>query len=143
MKALQSYEDVKAPRKPKTPTRVKAINAKTGGHRFPENVCEPLRAFLRGLPCILFGRVDRDGTPHVCKGRIVVCHNKTKGSSGPDLGNTFPGCEWGAHQDQEGHTKEFEYQWKLRLKIECRRYTSLFYDTLAGKKWKHQQKAAS
>lgn len=134
MKRLVGYAEAREKKPRAKPKGVKKINAKRGGHRFPDNVCEPLRVFLRGLPCILVGRVNRDGEPHKCNGPVVVCHLKTRGSGGPDLENTFPGCQWGAHQEQEGSTREFQYHWTLRLKIECRRYTSLFYDNLGGKK---------
>lgn len=136
MKRLVGYDEARARSKPTEKKRVAKVNTKRDGHRFPENVCGPLRVFLRGLPCILTGRANRDGELHRCNGPVVVCHLKTRGSGAPDLENCFPGCMYGAHADQEGNTKEFEYTWTLRLKIECRRYTSLFYDTISGKRWK-------
>lgn len=124
------YDEVKAPKKPE--------GAK---ERFEKLRNEPLRAHVRSLRCILAGVVDRNGTRHVCVGPVVCCHRKTKGSAGGDDDNVFPGCGGigGAHDQQEGKTKQFEYQWVHpkggllhKLKVLCRKITSEFYRTLRG-----------
>jgi len=126
VRAAIPYDVVKAPPKPKSRERVKAVNVARGGHRFPHLVFEPLRAFTRGLPCILAGAMDRNGVRHVCRGPVVCCHRKARGAAGPDWENTFPGCAGGVHQEQEGHTRDFEYRWRLRLQVVCRKVTALF-----------------
>jgi hypothetical protein len=124
-KALVSWDQVKAPKKPDGPKE-----------RFDKLRNEPLRGFVRGQPCILAGVVDRYGKKHVCKGPVVCCHLKTKGSKGGDDGNTFPGCDGieGCHAQQEGRTKQFEYRWvhpkgglSQKLKALCRKITAAFY----------------
>lgn len=127
------YDAVKAPRKPKAVKRLKAISPKTGGSKYPNSENRPLREYVKTLPCILEGRVDRNGLKHHCQGPIDPCHLKPWGSSGEDDENLFPGCRWGAHHEQEGHTKEFEYHWALRLKPICRKVTAAFYDAKGGK----------
>ncbi len=125
-KPLRSYAEIKEPRPPKPRSEVRKVNRSRGGHRFPNVVCEPLREFVRGLPCLLAGQRDRNGIRHVCRGPVACCHLKARGAAGPDFDNVFPGCQWGAHQDQEGHTREFEWTWRVHLKPICRKVTSLF-----------------
>lgn len=134
MKAVLPYAEVKAPPEPRPRVPVKERNAKRGGHRLPNNVNEPLRVYVRGLPCILSGLVDRNGLVHECTGRVVCCHSPTRGSGTPDDNHVFPGCDGigGAHAQQEGRTKEFEYRWRLRLRPLMRRITSAFHRQLRG-----------
>lgn len=117
-KPLVSYADAHAVKKPVGPKE-----------RFEKLKNEPLRVFIRTQLCILAGLVDRHGIKHICVGAVVCCHLKTKNSKGGDDDNVFPGCGGinGCHQEQEGHTKEFEYKWQLRLKPICRKLTAAFY----------------
>lgn len=124
------YDELKAPKKPEGPKE-----------RFEKLKKEPLRDYVRSLPCILAGLVDRNGKPHVCKGPVVCCHLKTKGSAGGDDDNVFPGCSGidSAHDQQEGKTRVFEYRWvhgkgglPHKLKVLCRKITSAFYRSLRG-----------
>ena len=127
MKPLLGYESVKAPKPPKPRVGVKKINAHRAGHRFPKSVNEPLRAFTRTFPCVIADRLSRvTGVVHRCRTDVVCCHHKTQGSGGPDENNTFPGC-WDAHRMQEGRSKEFEWEFDVRLKPVCRRITTAFW----------------
>lgn len=101
------------------------------GARFPHLVNEPLRKYVRGLPCVIAGLTDGNGYAHKCAmmdGRplIVVAHLKTRGAGGADDENCFPACAW-AHFSQEGRTKEFEARWGIKLAAICRRVTARFY----------------
>lgn len=127
-KPLIGYADKGAKPRPK-PTPVVKVNKERGGHRAPENVNEPLRAFVRTLPCILAGLVNADGIAHRCSGPVVCCHGVTWAHSLTDENNVFPGCGGigGAHAQQEGRTKEFEMHWPVRVKPVCRRVTARFY----------------
>jgi hypothetical protein len=58
---------------------VKARNAKRKGHRFPHNVDEAYRDYIRGLPCCVSGLYPVD-----------PAHVKSRGSGGADLGNMVP-----------------------------------------------------
>ena len=126
MKRLLSYAEVKEPKRPKPKTRVKPYNAKRKGHRFPNLVNEPLRAFTRTLECVIAGRRDRQGVLHRCRTAPMCCHLRPRGPGGPDENNTFPAC-LDAHREQEGNSREFQYQWRIRLKPICRKVTSAFW----------------
>ncbi len=124
-KPLVPYHETHKAKKPEGPRE-----------RFEKLRNEPLRVFIRLLPCILAGMVDRFGVPHVCAGQVVACHLKTKGSKGGDDDNLFPGCSGinGCHAEQEGQTKEFEYKWchpngglPTKLKAICKKLTARFY----------------
>lgn len=106
------------------------------GHRFPDLVNEPLRKFVRGLPCVLTGLTDGAGIVHKCRypmgiGTSYVAHLKTRGSGGGDDDNVFPACWW-AHWKQEGNTKRFEAEWGIKLAAICRKVTAKFYKEYPG-----------
>lgn len=139
-KPLVGYADKGVKPRPK-PLPVKKVNAERGGHRFPEHVNQPLRDFVRTLPCILTGLVSSEGHAHRCYGDIMVCHLKTRGSGAPDDENVFPGCLT-AHTAQEGRTKQFEMTWPVRVKGVCRRVTATFYKA-AGLKAAEKKRSES
>jgi hypothetical protein len=114
----------KAPR-PK-PTPVVKVNRERGGHRAPENVNEPLRAWIRQQPCLLTGLDNVDGVRHTCLGPIQCCHVKPWGSSLTDESNVIPLCGK-AHAQQEGKTRQFESTWPVRLAMAARKYSAKFY----------------
>lgn len=53
--------------------------------------------------CIIAGK-------HVCRGRVICCHVKSRGSGGDDIGNCYPGCE--AAHDEQGLTGIVTFQRK-------------------------------
>jgi hypothetical protein len=69
---------------PQRKTRVKARNAKRKGHRFPGNVDEAYREWIRSLPCQL-------ARPS-CFGPVQPAHVQTRGAGGLDRGNIVPLC---------------------------------------------------
>ena len=79
-----------------------------GGHRFPKQVDEGFRQFVREQPCILHGR-------HVCWLPVQACHVIPKSRGVPDAANLFPGCVL-VHAVQEGKTSEFEKMYDIDLK---------------------------
>jgi hypothetical protein len=95
---------------PRRKTRVKARNAKRGGHRFPHNVDEAYRDYIRALPCVARSIAYRTH----CFGRVVCAHLKTRGSGGLDRGNTVPLCVR-HHAEQEGNTAGFNERYGLDL----------------------------
>jgi hypothetical protein len=44
--------------------------------------CEPLRAYVRSLPCVVPG----------CLGKSQACHVRSRGAGGVDFWNLYPGC---------------------------------------------------
>ena len=92
-------------------TRIKARNAKRGGHRFPKGVDEDFREFVRGLPCIL-----RSYELHRCTGEVQCCHVKTRGAGGRDAGNCFPACDNAHRQQHIVGIKTFADIWSLDLR---------------------------
>ena len=106
---------------------VKKVNPKRGGHRFPDGVNEPLRTFVRELPCAIHGlNHPSAGLAHLCWGEVVCAHIKTRGSGAPDDDNVVPLC-LKAHVLQEGNTARFEASYGIRLKPIARRITARFY----------------
>jgi len=100
---------------------------KSGGHLFAKGVSEERRAFIRGLPCVLAGRLHPDWEPsmgwllHQCVGPVRACHLKSRGSGGQDAGNLWPGCD-GAHDEQYRRgIRTFEERWAVTLAWECAR----------------------
>ena len=113
-------------RKPLKRTRLKSRGSRTkksGGHLFPRNVDLAYRAFIRTLPCILAGRMGRVFGPdsywfteiHLCTSRTRCCHLRARGAGGPDVGNTWPGCD-AAHDEQHRiGIPAFQKRWNLKL----------------------------
>src|SRR5262245_25234872 len=102
---------------------------KSGGHLFPKLVDETFRDWIRTKPCVLrgrmrsthwtaFGLVTKNAVvvTHECVGRVRACHVKSRGSSGPDAGNLYPGCD--AAHDEQGRIglTSFERRWNLNLR---------------------------
>ncbi len=73
------------------------------------------RAWVREQPCLLRGRVDREGVPHQCVGTADPAHVVTYGHSRRDVRNIVPLCRL-AHLEQEGRTREFEVRYDLDLR---------------------------
>lgn len=82
------------------------LKAKSGS-RFPKQVEEGFREFVRQQPCVLAGR-------HQCWLPVQACHVIPKARGVPDAANLFPGCML-AHSAQEGKTEEFEQKYDLDL----------------------------
>ena len=104
-------------------TRMKPRNAKRKGHAFPKNVDLAYRAFIRGEPCILAGRMGKIFGPaswwftplHVCTSRTRGCHVIPRGRGGKDIGNMYPGCD-SAHDEQGVRgIPAFEKRWDVNL----------------------------
>lgn len=73
---------------------------------------KPYQAWIRSLPCVIAGK-------HECKGVIQCCHLKTRGSSGKDAANVFPGCV--AAHDEQGHSiVSFERKYRVHLRAIAR-----------------------
>lgn len=124
-KPLRSYEDVKSPRKPKPKKGVKKVNAKRGGRRFPENVDDGLRDYVRMLPCVICGSLERS---QWC-GPTEAAHVKSKGAGGKDWDNLIP---LGTHHHREQHVigiKSFEFKYQVRLKSLARVMTAAYLKT--------------
>lgn len=112
--------------KPMKRTRMKKFNANRGGHKFPKGVDEGLREFVRGLPCIVEGRIAQGLSwhPHICWGVVQVCHVKTRGAGGEDRNNTFPACAGAHHMQHLVGIPEFERLWGVELKKIAQRVTA-------------------
>src|SRR5438309_1546364 len=96
------------------PLQRKARLKARGKSRFPKRRDPKFLAFIRQLPCLIACR-----PPHVChryEGRQAVepAHLTTRGAGGWDVGNTVPLCPR-AHDEQEGHTAEFEQRYDVNL----------------------------
>jgi hypothetical protein len=94
-------------------------NAKRKGHRFPKNVDEPYREFIRGLSC----SADESFLPwfcrHLgsidCKGAVECAHVKTRGAGGKDRGNCVPLCTAHHRQQHDVGIKTFAEWYDLDL----------------------------
>ena len=117
MRAAIPYDVVKAPPTPKPRKRPRAVNPNTGGHLFPSLVFEPLRAFTRGLPCILV----RTG---VCRGPVEAAHVRSRGAGGPDFDNLVSLCQWHHQEQHRMGVRSFEYRYQVRLRPLARKLTS-------------------
>ena len=95
-------------------------NPKTGGHRFPKNVDEDYREWIRRRPCL----AKQAGG---CWGGTQCAHVKTKGSGGPDLGNLVPLCA-AHHGEQHKGIKTFQKKYGLDLADAARRLTEAYED---------------
>lgn len=104
MKGLRPYAEVHAPKK-----------SKGRRERFPRNVIEALRAYVRRLPCLV--------TDHECRGQIEAAHVRTKATGAGDWGNLVPLC---ARHHTEQHYRGlrwFEHRYQVRLAPIARRTT--------------------
>lgn len=123
------------PLRRKTPLRSGSVLPKRNrkrGHKFPKNVDERYREYIRAMPCIADWSQDgyrcnysipsRDiltYTDYLC-GRIggrraVECaHVIPRGRGGVDVGNTLPMCPR-HHDEQEGKTPAFEAKYGVDL----------------------------
>lgn len=99
--------------KPMQRTRPKARGKRTkksGGHLFPNSVDEARRAFVRTFPC----------APCLAAGltqqtRTLACHLKSRGASGVDAGNLWPGCN--AHHQEQHVTGIVTFQKRYRINL--------------------------
>ena len=128
------------PRKGRAPlkkVRLKARNAKRGGHMFPKNVDEGLRDWIRGLRCILDGWGVKvwtrpgTGTTHMCWGSSQVCHIKSRGTGGPDRNNVVPMCAYAHDEQHRIGIPAFEKRWGVNLKEVAHALTAQ-YDVESG-----------
>lgn len=109
MKPLVSWADVKAPKKPDGPKE-----------RFEALRNEPLRVYVRSLPCLL--------RTELCRGATEPCHVRSKGAAGGDDDNLVPLCQ--AHHEQQHRLgiRTFEYRYRhllhWKLKPIARKITS-------------------
>jgi hypothetical protein len=92
---------------------------KNPGWRDPE-----LRAYVRGLPCIL-----HDHPLHRCgalpdRYDVEACHVVTKAHAG-DHDNLYPGCPV-LHDEQEGRTKACEGKYGVSFKAIAKQITTDF-----------------
>lgn len=111
------------PKKPKK--RMAKFNAKRGGHKFPQHVDHDLRAFIRGLPCLLREKVV-GVRHHECVGVVHVAHVKSRGAGGADRNNVVPLC-WLAHQSQHLlGLAAFEQRWDVSLRAIARQLTAAY-----------------
>ena len=118
------------PLRRRTPRRKR--NPKTGGHRFPKNVDEEYREYIRGLPC----EADEVGFPWWarhdgsvdCDGPIHPAHVKSRGAGGPDIGNIVPLCARHHHQQHNVGIKTFQAIYTLDLAWIARRLTEAYED---------------
>jgi hypothetical protein len=83
-------------------------NAKRGGHRFPKNVDEAYRGWIRGFTCAASGFRG-------CDGSVQAAHVRTRGAGGPDRGNLVPLCAKHHGLQHEMGIKSFEKQYDLDL----------------------------
>lgn len=94
-------------------SRIKARSkrsAKSGGHLFPNGVDQARRAFVRTFPC----------APCLAAGlrqqtRTLACHLKSRGASGVDAGNLWPGCN--AHHQEQHVTGIVTFQKRYRINL--------------------------
>jgi hypothetical protein len=114
VKLPTSYDALKTPRKPKG-----------AQERFAELKDEGLRAFVRGLPCLICTAAAKNRPIGVC-GPTEVAHVKTKGAAGGDFDNVIP---LGQPHHREQHRvgiKSFEYRYGIRLRAAARKVTGLY-----------------
>ena len=76
-------------RRPMKKSRMKSYNAKRKGHKFPKNVDELYRVWVRMLPCAVYLASGR-----ACESwwRVHAAHIKSRGAGGPDRQNLVPLC---------------------------------------------------
>lgn len=101
----------------KRTTRLKA----RGKSRFPKRRNPDYLAWIRTLPCVIWGQDlallrPRDWCSPIPGQRygVEAAHVKTRGSGGNDVGNTVPLCPW-HHDEQEGATAAFNEKYKVDL----------------------------
>lgn len=124
---------VKPPRGIAQRTPMKAVNEKTGGHRFPAGVIQELREFTRHRKCVVDGFPGE--TCEYAKKRDPVtgasyfgsdpCHRDPEARGVGDYNMLFPGCRK-HHREQEGRNPQFEAKYALSLKKESKINTTLF-----------------
>lgn len=110
------------------------IKAK-GKSRFPKRRCPEYIAWIREQQCALtdlWRLADGLGKVHWCHPRperlgTEPAHIKTQGAGGSDLWNTVPLCP-AAHDEQEGHTTEFEARYGVDLTALAADYTRRYLD---------------
>lgn len=102
--------------------RVQVLLPKRGASRFPDRRDEGLTAWIRTLPCTVAGFL---GGPDGCRGRIDPAHLQTRGAGGYDRNNEVPLCRR-HHDEQEGHTAEFEAKYGVNLREIAARLTQVY-----------------
>jgi hypothetical protein len=113
--------------RPMKKSRMKSYNAKRKGSAFPKRRNPEYCAWIREQPCILSGRkraeipgelIGHAWHPTFCGfigGPVQVCHVKTRGAGGNDLGNVLPMCA-GAHDEQHCiGIPAFQKRWGINL----------------------------
>ena len=107
-------------RRPMKKSRMKSYNAKRKGHKFPKRRDPDYCAWIRVQPCELARRfclvtAPAYGNYHDCIGPVQVCHVKTRGAGGDDVGNVVPMCA-GAHDEQHRiGIRAFQKRWGIDL----------------------------
>lgn len=99
-------------------TRLKAKGKRTKkshGHLFPKAVDEAYRAFVRLQACVLSAR------HHVCEGDVQACHVKSRGASGHDHANMYPGCAVAHAQQHVWGIRTFQARWGINLETVARK----------------------
>jgi hypothetical protein len=102
VKPLRSYEELKAPKPVKDVkplarrTRVRKVNRKRQGQRFPGRQDEAQREFVRGQPCAI---AVCPGT--LCEGFVEAAHVIGRGTGAFDAGDLVPLCR---HHHSLHHT---------------------------------------
>ena len=90
-------------------TRVKARNAKRGGHRFPKTVDEDFRAWVRTQPCCVTGLLG-----------VHAAHVRSRGAGGADRENLVPLVpELHRELDHQLGRDDFEKKYKVNLATEA------------------------
>jgi hypothetical protein len=89
-----------------------------GRSRFPKRRNPEFLQAVREMDCLIADR-------HMCvfwpdRPNVEPAHLKTVGSGGNDVGNVVPLCPR-AHDEQEGHTEEFEARYGIVLADEALR----------------------
>ncbi len=111
---------VKRSRKP-----IPKVNKKRGGHRFPKNVDEPFKEWMRAnFRCLIAGHDPKIACPLVEPAQVA--HIKSRGAGGKDVGETVPLC---AHHHLEQHrigVKSFAEKYGLDLKAAARWYAEQY-----------------
>lgn len=108
--------------------RSKPIRARSGKDgRFPHRRVRAYREWIATLPCILAGRPG-----HRCKGDVVCCHVKTRNTGGDDVGNCYPGCTLGAHEEEHRGQKSFEKRWGINLAEYARQLGERYAEEMAA-----------
>jgi hypothetical protein len=115
-------------RKPKPLTRSQRMKnrgprtRKSGGAMFPQWIDEKFREYVRGLPCVLLGRMPVEPglwALHQCPTAATcrqACHVKSRGSGGVDHANLYPAC-WVMHDEQHRlGLRSFEKRWGVDLR---------------------------